>query len=132
VKQAILQANPPQDICAAIVWIRMLALDNAITARAVALTMRDPRVQHFYDPHGRAGASIAASLGAPGKKAWDMYLFYPAGPGWPDGPPPPSSWAHQLKDSTWADPSHYHRGADLIRQLQSALAFLRAAPGDRS
>jgi hypothetical protein len=50
VKEAILQADPPADIRVAIAWIHMLPPDNAAAARRMALTLRDPRVQHFHDP----------------------------------------------------------------------------------
>jgi len=130
VKKAILKAEPPADMSVAIAWIHMLPLDSAVTARRMALTIRDPRMQHFDDPHRRAGAAVAASLGASGKMAWDIYLFYGAGSGWQDGPPPPAMWAHQLKDSTWADLSHYHRGQDLVRQLEMAMAALKHGHGD--
>ena len=123
--KVLLQADPPADIRVAIAWIRMLPLDNVITARCLALTINDPRVQHFHDPHRRAGAAVAASLGAASKTAWDIYLFYPPGPGWDVGPPPPAAWAHQLTDSGWADPSHHHHGGDLVRQLTMGLAALQ-------
>jgi hypothetical protein len=122
VKRAILKAEPPPDIRVAIAWIHMLSLDNAVTARCMAAAFRDPRVQHFHDPRRRAGAAVAASLGAPGKMAWDVYLFYPAGPGWEGGPPQPATWAHQLTGSNWADPVHYYRGPDLVQQLRMAIA----------
>jgi hypothetical protein len=126
VQKAILQVDPPADIRVAIAWIRMLPFDNAIAARRMAMTMQDPRVQHFYDPNRRGGAAVAASLGAAGNMAWDVYLFYAPGPAWQEGPPSPVVWSHQLKNSTWAEPSRYHRGADLVRQLEIAMAALRS------
>jgi len=110
----------------------MLPLDSLVAARCMAVEIVDPRVQHFHDPRRRAGAAVAASLGATGKMAWDIYLFYPAGVGWQDGLPPPVAWAHQLQDSAWADASHYHRGADLVRELEIAMAFLQSACGEHS
>jgi hypothetical protein len=82
-------------------------------------------VRHFHDPHRRVGAAVAASLGAAGKVAWDIYLFYPPGSGRQNGPPTPTSWAHQLKGSSWADPANYYQGEDLVQQLGMALAALR-------
>ena len=125
-KEAILQADPPADISVAIAWIHMLPLDSAVVARRMARAMRDPRVQHFHDPHKRAGAAVAGSLGAAEKLAWDIYLFYPAGVGWQDGPPPPAMWVHQLKGSNWADPLRHHRGEELVRHLEMALTRLRS------
>ena len=124
-KEAILQADPPADISVAIAWIHMLPPDNAAAARRMALALRDPRVQHFHDPHKRAGAAVAGSLGAAEKLAWDIYLFYPAGVGWQYGPPRPVMWVHQLKGSSWADPSRHHRGEELVRHLEMALVKLR-------
>jgi hypothetical protein len=132
VKKAILQTDPPAELRIAIAWIHMLPLDSGVTARRAARTVRDPRVQHFHDPHKRAGAAVAASLAAAGKMAWDIYLFYAPGIGWEDGLPPPVAWAHQLKDSTWADPSRHHRGDDLVRQLEIAMAALRHAAVGRT
>jgi hypothetical protein len=126
VEKAILQADPPADMLVAIAWIHMLPPDCAIAARTVARMLRDPRVRHFHDPQRRAGAAVAGSLGAAGRTAWDIYLFYPAGPGWRDGPPPPARWVHQLKSSSWADPSRCHRGEELVRQLEMAMAALRS------
>jgi hypothetical protein len=130
VNKVLLRADPPPDIRVAIAWVDMLPLDNAVTARWIALTMSGPRVQHFHDPRRHAGAAVAASLGAAGEVAWDVYLFYPPGPGWHEGPPAPSTWAHQVKDSAWANSSHYHRGADLVRRLEMATAALRHERGD--
>jgi hypothetical protein len=126
VQKVIVQADRAADIRVAIAWIHMLPLDNAAAARGMAATMQDPRVQHFHDPQGHAGAAVAASLGAAGNVAWDIYLFYPAGQGWQDGPPAPADWAHQLQGSTWADASHYHRGNDLVRQMETAMARILA------
>jgi hypothetical protein len=122
VKKAILEAEPPPVIRVAIVWIHMLRFDCGAAARCAALTMRDPRVRHFYDPLRRAGAAVAASLGASGRMAWDIYLFYPAGHVLPAGLPAPAAWAHQLQDSSWADPAFYRHGKDLERQLGRLLA----------
>ncbi len=71
-KKAILQAQPPVDIRVALVWTHMLPLDNAITALCVAGAFRDPSVQHFHDPRRRAGAAVAASLGAAHELGWDI------------------------------------------------------------
>lgn len=124
-KKAILEAEPPPVIRVAIAWIHMLRFDCGAAARGMALTLRDPRVQHFHDPRRRAGGAVAASLAASGKMAWDIYLFYPPGPGWQDGLPAPAVWAHQLKGSSWADSAFYHRGKDLERQLSGLLAHMK-------
>ena len=130
--KVLLQADPPADIHVALAWIHMLPLDNAITAGCLARTIRDPRVHHFDDPQKRAGAAVATSLGATGKVAWDIYLFYPPGSRWQNGLPAPAAWAHQLQGSSWADPLHYNHGEDLVRQLTIGLAALRRGKAEKT
>jgi len=105
----------------------MLPLDNMVTAGLIARTLRDPRVRHFHDPARRAGRAVAQSLGAQGKVAWDIYLFYPGGDEWGDGLPTPTRWAHQLQ-ADWADPAFRHRGEDLVQVLHRAMNELTAGP----
>lgn len=71
--------------------------DNEKTAKRIAETISDPRVQHFYDPlpvH-RAGKSFAEGLVKSGP-AWDIYFFYDEDAEWRDVPPKPIEWWHQL------------------------------------
>lgn len=117
------------DISVSIVWVHMLPFDNVLTARLIARTIKAPGVCHFYDPGKRVGKIIAQSLGAPGKVAWDVYLFYPEGIRWDDSPPPPAIWAHQLGSNSWADPARYQRGDDLVEELHRAMEQLRG-PGN--
>jgi hypothetical protein len=85
--------------------------------------MSDRRTRWFHDPNLRAGRAIAASLGASGKVAWDVYLFYAMGVRWKDLPPTPLQWVHQLSDS-WADQSHHHFGDQLEPELGKLLRSL--------
>lgn len=96
----------------------MLPADNQEAARRSSELVADPSVSQFYDPSLRAGHAIAASLGAAGQIAWDIYLFYPAGREWADGPPAPVDWAHQLGGRSWADGGRYRSGAALVDQLR--------------
>ena len=98
----------------------MLPLDTGFTARWQAGKIVDARVRHFHDPRKRVGKALGESLGAPGKPWWDVYLFYTAGSEWGDHPPAPAHWVHQLSDA-WADPTHRHRGDDLVEQLGKAM-----------
>ena len=109
-----------------IVWMNMLPLDGMVAARLAARSMQAPSVHHFHDPSKQTGRAVAQSLGAPGKVAWDIYLFYAQGAAWDQGPPPPTRWAHQLGDS-WADPARYRHGSDLMAELCRAMTELTGA-----
>lgn len=124
VRQVIVWSAAQPDISAGIVWVNMLPFDNVLTARFMALSIKAPCVRHFHDPDKQVGKIIAQSLGAQGKVAWDVYLFYPKGIKWDDSPPPPTIWAHQLGINSWADPTYYHRGGDLIEELCRAMEQL--------
>jgi hypothetical protein len=100
-----------------IVWIEMLPEDKAADLKALAGEMADPRIRWFHDPKRRVGRAIATSLGAAGKVAWDVYLFFYADAEWKDQPPVPPQWIHQLGDS-WADPTRYRFGDQLEPELR--------------
>ena len=85
--------------------------------------LKDERIEHFYDPKQRSGKEIAMSVGWEGRVAWDIYLFYPQNIKWPDIPPRPVSWMHQISDE-WAKNEHYHTGDQLARELDLALKKL--------
>ena len=102
------------------VWVEMLRADAKADIRAVAATMNDPRVRSFHDPAGRAGKAIAAALGAEGKRAWDVYLFYDSEAEWKERPPVPHGWVHQLSDA-WADRTRHRHGDQLERELAALL-----------
>lgn len=109
-----------------IVWVNMLPLDGMVAARLMAQGMQAPSVRHFHDPSKQAGRAVAQSLGAPGKVAWDIYLFYAKGATWDQGLPPPTRWAHQLSGS-WVDPARYRHGNDLMAELYRAMDELTGA-----
>lgn len=108
----------------------MLPEDRGADVEALARELADPRIRWFHDPERRAGRAIAASLGAAGKVAWDVYLFFDAGAEWDDQPPAPRQWVHQLDDA-WADPARLRFGdqlePELGRLLRSVLGVARAA-----
>lgn len=95
-----------------IVWIQMPGFnDNETTAKRIAETMSDPRVQHFYDPYPvhRAGKAFADGVVNSGP-AWDIYLFYDKNAAWSDAPPKPVEWWHQLGGGDRADPERFAAG----------------------
>jgi len=124
VQAAIIEGFPQADIAVSLVWIRMLPLDNKATARYRALSLRDARIRHFYDPHKRAGKAVAQAFGAPGKVAWDLYMFYPAGVEWVSLPPMPAAYAHQLT-ADWVDPARCFRGDALAKELSNLLGQIK-------
>jgi len=99
-----------------IVWVEMLPEDREADVVAIAREMSDPCVRWFHDPKRRAGQAIAGSLGATGKVAWDVYLFFDADAEWKNQPPVPCAWVHQLGDS-WADPTRLRYGDQLEPEL---------------
>lgn len=125
-QQSILEAYPGVDISVYIVWITRLENDSEETAiQAVREFVKDPRVIHFYDPKQRTGKAIAKSLGVTEDEgAWDVYLFYEAGKEWVELPPAPDEYMHQLTESEWADPVHYHTGDDLVDKLHEVMNSL--------
>lgn len=125
-QEAIIDGFPQADISVSLVWIRMLPLDNKATARYRALNLRDARIRHFFDPHKRVGKAVAQAFGAPGKVAWDMYMFFPAGVEWVSLPPLPAVYAHQLTDG-WIDPARCFRGDELTKEL-NRLMNLQLSP----
>jgi hypothetical protein len=113
------------------VWIDMLTPDNWPAAEAAA-SIFEPyaHVAQFHDPGRLIGSAVAASIGAPGRIAWDMYLFYGAGAKWDGEAPRPLDWAHQLGQDDWADPGRYHWREALPPALRSmATAVLGPSAG---
>ena len=123
VQESILDAFPRADISVSIVWTEMVPNDNADAVRAIAQTIRDARVRHFYDPretHLAGHAFAKGILYADAGPAWDIYFFYDKESEWRDGPPRPVEWMHQLWD-TQADAKHFHHGQDLVVELRKAM-----------
>jgi hypothetical protein len=129
VRKSVLQDFPEEDISISLVWIQMPGFnDDERTARAMAQTLRDPRVRHFYDPFDthRAGKAFAKEVLREGMgPAWDIYLFYERGMTWVDRPPAPVEWVHQLGGGRRADPERFRTGEDLINELHDAMQRLR-------
>ena len=121
---ATLASHPAANIAAAVVWLPMIDGDSEPAAAESAALVPDPRTTHFYDPNHLAGRAIAASVGAPGHIAWDMYLFYEPTTRWPptsspDAAPISTTWFHQLGGTgrQWAGPDRYRWSEHLAESL---------------
>lgn len=116
VQQVLVEKRPDIDIAIMIVWIDMLAGDNAETASISAKIFEDSQARQFHDPNHLLGKAIAESFGAENAIAWDIYLFYDKGSEWTEDLPVPLDWAHQL-DDLWANPDHNAWGEALPARL---------------
>jgi hypothetical protein len=119
----VIEGFPHADISVAIVWINMLEADTEVAAQESARIIVDPRVHHFHDPERRVGKALARSLGAEGRIAWDIYLFFARGSEWLKEPPRPIQWMHQLS-ADWADPTRLHVGEGLVEALHKTVKEL--------
>lgn len=83
-----------------VVWVPILGADNAETAAqsAIAIGTRARLMQYFDDDVAvSTGAHTALDFAARRRRvAWDLYLFYRAGPQWTLPCPMPDLWLHQL------------------------------------
>jgi hypothetical protein len=83
-----------------VVWLPVLDADNAETAAqsAISLSTRSRVSQYFDDELAiSSGAHTTLDFSARRRRvAWDLYLFYRAGPEWNMPCPVPDLWLHQL------------------------------------
>lgn len=104
-----------------VLWVPMLADDDAIAAAQQSGSRSDDRVQHWWDEDKEMSQLFAQTLGIQGP-AWDVYLLYPPAIRWEgDVPPAPTFWMHQLSDPAAApdrclryDPSGLARELDRL------------------
>jgi hypothetical protein len=113
-------------LAALIVWIPMLPGDSDSAAVAAASQFGDQGVWQFYDSGSLAGRAVAASLGADGHVAWDVYLTYSRDAEWAShAMPEPREYVHQLGRS-WANQSRYLAGDalrdEIARMVRAAVA----------
>jgi hypothetical protein len=123
VHSVITHESPNVAFAAMIVWIEMLPEDRDADIEALIREMADPRIRWFHDPRQHVGRAIATSLGAMGKIAWDVYLFFDMAAEWKNELLRPQQWVHQLSDS-WADPTHLRYGDQLEPELRRLLRDL--------
>jgi len=115
----------PDEISILVVWMPMLPFDRLKTAeKASRIYATFPHVVQFYDPKKIVGRAVAGSMGASGKTAWDMYLFYPRDVSWAETPPQPFAWVHQLGADPWAGRAQFKWGADLPPALVETMRRL--------
>ena len=119
----VFKQYPKADISGSIVWIPILEDDSFDAAIPSAKALSDDRIKHYYDSHKAIGKTIAASVGWPGKMAWDIYLFYGPTVWWAESPPKPEYWMHQLSDD-WAKNNQYRTGDDLRNELSASMEKL--------
>jgi hypothetical protein len=87
-----------------VIWLPILASDDAALARRQAEEFEDARVVQLWDADRRFGEALAGRLKLSGT-AWDVYLLYDPGVKWEgDEPPTPTFWMHQLTQQAGADP----------------------------
>lgn len=127
-RESVLESYPDADLRVDIVWMEMLPSDCPESAVGAAQLFDDQRVRHFYDASKVAGRGFAQGL-LPIGVAWDIYMFYPPGERWSDGPPRPARWAHQLGR---IDPQHYHPGERLFGALGEAMEAMLAEQATRA
>lgn len=104
--------------------------DNLETAAAIASTITDPRVRHFYDPFPShlAGKAFARDVISTGRgSAWDIYLFYGEDAVWDEYPPAPAAFTHQLSGGIRADAERFRTGDALVSELRNLMLQMQVA-----
>ena len=80
-----------------VIWVPILPEDSEGAARESSALVPDARAAHFWDAERALPELFSTLLALPeGWPAWDVYLAYARGVAWPDMPPEPSFWHHQL------------------------------------
>ena len=129
-QQSVLDAHPQAPIQLAIVWSDRYPGDDAEEAAEAAALIGpgDPRVVHFVEADDRpVGLAVSSALGWPAVRdeaAWDIYLFWPAGPVWGEALPAPERVYYQL--GAHADDPGFAHGEDLVAKLKTATGEILA------
>jgi hypothetical protein len=84
-----------------VVWLPIFGGDFRGESRKLSRNFPDKRVTYFSDPKELTGKLWQGVLGLD-DIAWDVYMLYGTGTAWPDEPPPPDFWMHQLDRVTKA------------------------------
>lgn len=97
IQTAVLEAIKDPSLRVYVAWVPMLPGDQSKTAQEASCLVSDQRASHFWDA-GRALPTLFSGVLdlASSYPAWDVYLTYPAGITWEEGPPRPLYWQHQL------------------------------------
>ena len=119
--ESVFKATASGDLKGFIVWLPMLATDDAASAARQGAQFRDPRVTDAWDPERETGLLFARRLSLQGI-AWDVYLVYGRGVRWEGSDPPmPSFWMHQLRVQTGADPKLHLDPDRLTREVTTLI-----------
>lgn len=96
-QQQVLESLPDANLAVLTVWEPILTHDDEGAARRAMALVTDERVAQFWAPDLALGHAFAPVLGLSREPAWDVYLVYPPGVRWDEGPPPaPRDFQHQL------------------------------------
>ena len=117
----VLAAHPDAEVEVLVVWGEILPSDNQQAAEAMAATLDDPRVRHFWDADMSVGRLLSDQLSVGSRYAWDIYVVYGPRELWTNEPPQPLTWAHQMDGV----PDHYRKGAALDAFLDDVMAGLQ-------
>ncbi|MSP61548.1 MAG: hypothetical protein EXR72_14660 [Myxococcales bacterium] len=127
VRDEVLRPLPSDDLRVYIVWVPILDRDDRSAAQQATPMLDDRRATQFFDGSGQLARSLGAVLAIPPRAeesartgiAWDVYLAYPRGARFGDGPPLPSLWMHQLSQ---VDPGRAPRlDGEVLRARIAAL-----------
>lgn len=94
VVRALFETLPEAALRGYIVWVPMLDSDSAETAGAEQASIKDPRIESWYDADRSLSRAWADMFGLHGY-AWDVYAAYAPSDDWPDIASP-RIWMHQL------------------------------------
>ena len=97
IQTAVLEAIEDPSLRVYVVWVPVLPADQRTPAQEACSLASDKRAAHFWDAEGALPRTFSDVLNLPsGCPAWDVYLTYPPGIRWEEGPPAPPYWQHQL------------------------------------
>jgi len=110
-----------------VVWVPILPEDGEAAAHESSALVPDARATHFWDAERALPELFSTPLRLPeGWPAWDVYLAYARGVRWPETPPAPSFWHHQLGEELDAPVLD---GAAFAVGVRALLAGRRAGDG---
>ena len=99
IQNNVLNKIKDPDVRAYVVWVPMLAMDEAASVAEATKFMPDRRASHFWDGAGILKKAYASVLQFDeGQPAWDVYFAYGRDAEWKaELPPDPAFWMHQLR-----------------------------------
>jgi hypothetical protein len=105
VMRSVFKKEKAKSLRGYMVWLPMVEGDSSEAATAQASRLSDKRVVlQGWDGERAIGELFRSTLNLT-RTAWDVYLIYAPGVKWEGKEPPaPSSWMHQLRADSGADP----------------------------